>query len=374
MSDDRDLCSPSQLNLRFHCPGSANLQKKLPMGSNYTSEAAERGTFLHSVVCSVLGGAKIESVAFKNKVDAEAVMWCLRRIREDILSRFTETQPVLKREFQIDLSDLGIFGGKEGCRIDQLFVLPAVGCIVIDEKFGIGYVPPPKYNLQFKAYAWGAWKAFGGSVETIKLQPAVEEEKQCLIHVFEEDELETIGDEIRAIVEKTKPEDAPLIRGPHCEYLYCKCKDICPLHRQAALEIPQGIMVRDHLKAIEPAQRRELYTNLLTAENWVHLAISIIESMVLGDEIEIPGVGKGEGRGSYVWKDEADAAAKIQEFLEATGGTDKYSEAIFVPSSLKSKSAIEEIIGKSKPARALLEPLFDKIPGKPCVKFLKGNL
>ena len=366
---ERDLCSPSQLNLRFHCAGSANLQKKLP-ASGDKSDAAERGVLLHAVTCELLGlGKNIEAYNLSSE-DREAVEWCLQKVFTDVLSRF-ETPPILKREFQIDLSELGIQGGLKGCRIDQLFVIPGIGSIVIDEKFGVGYVSAPKWNWQFKAYAWGAWKAFGGNVECIKLQPAADEEKQYQSHLFESEDFEKIGSDIKAIVEATKAPDAPLIRGPHCDYLYCKCRDICPAHRQAVLEIPSGIMVRDHIRAIEPEQRRKLYENLVVAQAWCKKAVEVIGAMILDSTIEIPGYGIGEGKRSYAWADEDKAQVEIANFIMENGNEDPLQ--IMELSHLKSKSQIEEIIGKSKKAQELLKPLLVTVPGKPCVRALKED-
>jgi Protein of unknown function (DUF2800) len=366
-TQERDLCSPSQLNLRVHCPGSANLQKKLPKGTGKASEAAARGTRLHKVFADALMDTR-DTFADISKEDYEAVAWCIRTLQENVFSRF-EGKPLLKTEYQIDLSELGIFGGTEGCRIDLFFVIPGSGCILVDEKYGIGYVTPPRWNWQFKAYAWGLHNKFGGSVEAIKLQPGAEEEKQYLSCVFEESEFEKIGDDIAQIVRATKEPDAPLIRGPHCSYLYCKCLEICPLHRQAVLEIPQGVAIAEYIARINPTQRKALYENLIIAEAWCKNAKEIISGMAINNTIEIPGYMIGEGKKTFAWADEQEALLAIQNFI--TDDTMGDFNDLIEPAHLKSKSKIESIIGKGKKAKALIESLVVTIPGKLYLKPIK---
>jgi len=363
MENKHDYCSPSQLNLRFHCPGSVNLYKLLPPKTDdYTSEPASRGIKLHAVTVDVLNGVPLNSFGLPRE-DELAVAWCIEKIQE-VIARFadTETKPIIKKEFQIDLSSLGISGGKEGCRIDVLFVIPGIGSIIIDEKFGEGYVTTPQYNSQFKAYAWGAHNAFGGSVECIKLQPwASEEEYQYQSHLFEECDFEKIGEDIKEIVKKTKNENAPLIRGRHCDYAFCNAKEICSLHKNAVLEIPHGITVKNHLLKISPVDRASLYENLVVAKRWCDKAINTITAVAIEENLELENYIIAE-RTNYVWKDEKMAEAAIREFS-------KEEIEIIEPSKLMSKSKIEKIIGKSKNAKKLLSDLLEQKPGS---KYLKN--
>ena len=364
MENKHDYCSPSQLNLRFHCPGSVNLQKLLPPKTDdQGSELAARGTKLHAVKVDVLNGIPIESFNLSEE-DKLAVEWCVEKTQE-VIARFqdTETKPIIKKEFQVDLTPLGISGGKEGCRIDVIFVIPGVGSIIIDDKFGEGYVTTPQYNWQFKGYAWGAHNAFGGSVECIKLQPwASEEEYEYQSHLFEESEFEKIGEDITEIVNKTKNESAPLIRGRHCDYAFCKAKEICPMHKNAVLEIPYGITVKNHLLKISRQERASLYDNLIVAKKWCDKAMSTITAIAIGENIELEKYIIAE-RTIYLWKNEKLAETAIREFAN------KEIE-IIEPSKLMSKSKIEKIIGKSKTAKELLSDLLDQEPGN---KYLKST-
>lgn len=363
MENKHDYCSPSQLNLRFHCPGSVNLQKLLPPSTGDKSEPATRGIELHAIKVDVLNGIPLDSFKL-SKEDALAVEWCVEKTQE-VIARFSESesQPIIKKEFQIDLTPLGISGGKEGCRIDVLFVIPGVGSIVIDDKFGEAYVTTPQYNWQFKGYAWGAHNAFGGSVECIKLQPwASEEEFEYQSHLFEESDFEKVGEDINEIVKKTKEENAPLIRGRHCDYGFCKAKEICPLHKNAVLEIPHGITVKNHLLEISPEDRSLLYENLIVAKNWCDRAIKSITAVAIGENIELENYIIAE-RTNYVWKNEKLAEAKIREYA-------KEEVEIIEPAKLMSKSKIEKIIGKSKLAKKLLSDLLDLQPGN---KYLKRD-
>lgn len=354
----RDLCSPSQLQLRFHCPGSVALSRQLPAGSGHKSEAAERGTRLHSVVVDLLNGADIEKIALTPD-DREAVDWCMVKI-QDVLSRF-EAKPIVKKEFQVDLSYLGIHGGTEGCRIDILIVIPGVGSIIIDLKFGEGYVPQPKYNWQFKAYACGAHNSFGGPVECVKLQPSDQnEENRYQACLFDDSNFPDLEREIKAIVDTANSPEAPLVRGKHCEYLWCKCKEICPLHRQAVLEIPQGITVKNYMSSISPVERGLLYCNLVIASKWVEKAITTIQSMAVEENLEITGYEVRDGKNKYEWANEAEATSTLSE-VALDKGIDALN--LIEPSHLKSKSAVEKILGSGKAVKAALEPLLVTIPG-----------
>jgi hypothetical protein len=359
---EHDICSPSQLSLRFNCPGSVNLQKIHPIEINVATPKAERGIRLHAIEEN-----SIDHLAMYGD-DRSAVDWCFEQIRDKVTSRFTGTDiaPIERKEFRIDLSSLGISGGTNGCRIDQLYVIPGIGSIVIDKKFGVGYVSPPKYNWQMKAYAWGAWKAFGGSVECIILQPAAQdEEKRYQSHVFAEGDFDKIGADIAEIVNKTKPVDAPLIRGPHCSYLFCKCRNICPLWRNAVLEIPKGITVKTHLEAISPIERRGLYENMVTAQKWLENAVKTIQALAINDSLQIDGYEIGEGRKSYGWLNEQEAFNKIMQLCI---DMKKEDAEIMEHAHLKSKSDVEKIIGKSKAARDLIDELIVEIPGNKCLK------
>jgi hypothetical protein len=367
--DTRDLCSPSQLNLRFHCPGSAAQYKLLPKSDvDTTSEAAERGTKLHGIVADIIGGKPLESfMETLSAGDFEAVVWCVEKC-EDLFARFEE-KPIIKREFQIDLSELGISGGKEGCRIDLIIVIPGVGSIIVDFKFGTGYVSPPKYNKQFQAYAWGAWKAFGGQVECVKMQPAADEGKQYMACVFDEGDFERIGAEIKDVVEKAKCENPPLIRGPHCDYLYCKAHELCPLHRQAVLEIPQGITVANHLTQISSEERALLYENLKVAMAWCDNAIKIIVALTLEEKIVVDGYMIGEGRNTYEWEDPLGAEMRLAEYAEKIGVD---PNDLIEPAHLKSKSEIEKLFVGGKEIKDILQTLLVAVPGKPMLKRKKG--
>lgn len=361
MQPTHDYCSPSQLDLRYFCPGSVNLQKQMiSTGKNVESEAASEGTKKHAFMQMWRGNKDLP----QNIPDD--VIWCLTEVL-DITDPFANLPDcIILEEYQIDLSVLGISGGKEGCRIDLLIVIPGHKAIMIDYKFGSTYVPRPKYNWQMKAYAVGIFLAFGVlELEVIILQPNTSEEYQRKSDFFYIADAESFQNQITEIVAKTKQEDAPLIRGEHCTYSYCKSKDICPLWRNAFLALPTYLTVAAHIQNISPEQRKELYENVMAAEAWCKKAKDTIAAMAINDGIEIEGYEIGSGRKTRAWNGSDEKIGfMLMELAEDLG--QKFDP--MNPATLKSPAEIEEQLGKSKLVKQKINPFIIYKEGKPTLK------
>jgi len=358
MLNAHDFCSPSQLDLRYSCPGSVRLQRNLiGTGEAAATDYATEGTKKHDQVREWRGkpGSPAEV--------PDDVVWVIGKVIELTEKYSTIPEAIILDEYQIDLSDLGISGGTEGCRVDLLIVVPGRKAVLIDYKFGVMYVPRPKYNWQMKAYSAGIFRSYGVSeIEVLILQPNTSEEFMVKTDFFYAPEIKEFESQIKEIVEKTKREDAPLVRGAHCSYGFCRSRGICPLWRDAYLSMPTHMTVAAHLKNIGPEQRRELYENLVAAETWCKKARATAEMMAINKDIDIDGYEVAPGRKTRVWgRDEEEVAGILITLMR---NLSKQTEVW----TLKSPAEIESAIGKSKLVKDTITPLIVFKEGNPCLK------
>ena len=359
LNNGHDPCSPSTLNLRFHCPGSARLQSVLITGSHKKStELAERGTKLHDIMEKHFKDGISLDVHDLGETDLQAVQYCAEMVKE-IFKNVADQNPITQYEIQIDLSGLGISGGPLGCRIDVAIVLPGIGCIIIDYKFGFKWVTDPKFNWQLKAYAWGAHQKYGGSVQIIALQPANDEDRQFLSHTFDESEFEQIGKEIKIIVDGTKVENPGLCRGSHCKKLFCRNIEACQNWKNAALAIPYAHTISAYIEKISPAERQGLLNELKRAQSWINKARKSIEDIAISDSLEIQGY-KVIPADEWQWIDETIAYEAAKSCLISQGKPEKIGFLI-EPACLKSRSAVQKIVGQSKSAKMFLNMNTKKV-------------
>jgi len=355
-----DYCSPSKLALRYHCPGSVNLEKEL-IGTGEQevslSQAASEGTRKHEIISHILQGKMPIDSAPDDVATAYAAT-------TEILSELRETNGYLEIcEYQVDLSPLGISGGTEGCRCDLIAVVPGYRAVLIDFKFGIGRVEAPRYNWQMKAYAWAVWKAFGVTeLLSVIIQPNTDEEYMLKMDCFNSGELEEIGPVIKEIVDKANGFDAPIVRGNHCTQYFCRCKEVCPAWRDSYLAMPEHLTIAAHLKQISPEKRQELYENVIAADAWISKARATIETMAIAGDIEITGWEVGAGRKTREWgKPEIEIELSLRELMSETDKTIN----IYHPQELLSPAEVEKEFGKLKKVKEKIEPLLIFKMGKP---------
>jgi len=326
-------------------------------GQSHIPEYTSEGTRKHGLVQRY----RNEIIPNEEKLGYD-VQWILENVWA-LYEPYTEVPDhIIVDEYQIDLTDLGISGGKEGCRIDLLIVVPGRKAVIVDYKFGLMYVSRPKYNWQMKAYAVGVFRAFGVSeIEVIILQPNTDEPYQVKTDFFYAPEIDGFERDIKAIVAGTKAPDAPLVRGDHCTFGFCRARDTCPLWRDAYLALPVHTTVAAHLKNISPEQRKELYENVVAAKSWCEKARSVVELLAINGEIEIDGYEVGPGRKSREWASSDEVAGKVLD-LAKTRGKECF------PYMLKSPAEIEAELGKSKAVKEALQPLVIYKEGKPALK------
>jgi CRISPR/Cas system-associated exonuclease Cas4 (RecB family) len=366
--EGHDFCSPSQLYMRNMCPGSVRLEQSIekPERSGNNSDA-QRGIVLHDLASLVLQGKLTLEVSSHKEYelvgnDLTDVAWCVNEVKY-LMEQIDQKYTVLY-EYQVDLSALGISGGKNGNRIDVLIMVPGVFAVVIDFKFGVGYVSHPSKNLQFKGYAYGVMKKFGiKNVMCVKLQPAIKPEWRYAEYTFGEEELIEAGEEIRAIVESTKLPDAPLVRGDHCHF--CTAKSICEHWSNAVLSIPRHMHPYMYLKSIDPVQRREVFDKLKDASKWVGDAIAACKGFIL-DGGYVHGKKVTDGARRRCWKDNALAKKTLRKLAKEHG---KKMKDVLQPAMPISVAKAEELFGKdNEEVVEALAPLIKVTIGDPTVK------
>lgn len=369
----RDLCSPSKLPLRAACPGSARLERDTERSNHKLLQhnpAAERGTMLHDkseMVCSKQKGEEyLNDLPVEDK---QQVLWTNQQTLE-VIKRFAGKGAITQYEIQVDLSPLGISGGKNGCRIDVLIIIPGSGAVIIDWKYGRIWVTAPEWNLQLKAYAWGINHTYGGNIETIILQPQSPEDRNYMSHVFTDEDFKVIGAQIKEIVSNAKAPGAPLIRGPHCENLFCSCRgSVCPLWKKSLLEIPDGKNVASYFEMLSPEDRANFLDRIKTIQYVADHCYSVVSQLCVDHGVEIGGRWYvGDGEPSYVCGDKGKYLNALTPFAEAKGLTGEDLLTTPKESMPKSKSEAHKLLGASKPVTDAIESLYTVIPGNKTLK------
>ena len=370
-----DFCSPSVLPLRAACPGSARRQKEAEQSDlllKDISDSAARGILLHSLTEGMLKDKlDVETFVALPEEDKQQIKWCVLRTKE-IIERFRGQNPVIIYEEQVDLTELGISGGLHGSRIDCLILVPGRGAVVIDWKFGRGWVTIPEYNLQTKTYAWGIHHNYGGNVETTILQPQSPEGRDYMFCTITEDEFSNIEKQVKEIVTRAKSPDAPLVRGRHCEDLFCPLKgSICPLWNRSLLEIPDKQSIETYFEILSPADRKKLYDHIKTISHVANHCEEAIKRLCVEAGLEIEGYEVRHGKTIFKCNDVDKIVEKLLPFAMKQGLSRDDLLIPAIPEQAKNKSDYLKLFGNKKEIREILDSLFIKITGKKTLKKLK---
>lgn len=371
---NRSPFSPSQLNLRYNCPGSVALGANRTPGDAVKSEAAERGTLLHELTRKIdVGDDDILSHKDMPEGDLEAVNWTVGQVRQIRMALTEKYHDIYEdAEVQVPLDSVGIESGEEGNRVDKLFfctmaTLPDSLLVIIDYKFGMGYVPPPKWNWQMKGYAFGGHVAFHPKqgVRVIVLQPEADEEDRYREYTFSAEEIAQIGTDIKAIVDRANEPDAPLAVGYWCNI--CKCRDVCPQHKGLILGMRMDLTVREHLLAISPADRGKLYGDLDRIKSWAENALGVCQGMAVEKGLEFAGFEVGPGKQSRSWTNDAAVMGRLNDIVNR-GGIEK--GLLVDPEQPKSVASVEKVVGK-EPFKGQFGDLVLVAPGNRVLKPVK---
>lgn len=360
MSDDlHDINSPSQLYRRALCPASARAETLAPVPASTPEQAA--GTRKHDAARRLWADEPgWHSDLQPNETDEVILAVALaRESLKSFCSRFGEDVLVLLERW-LDLSEMGI---PKGGTADVLAVAPGRAVLLIDYKFGMGYVEHPKNNFQFLAYGVGGWLTYGGEVvEAVKVQPNTDEQYRVMAHTFTAEELRAGVSTIYQIVLATQsPTAAYVPGGAQCGM--CRAKFNCTGRQQLMAGVPLGLKVGEWLDRATPVARAELLEKLLAAEDWIKQAVDIIIARGLDtlNPMPIAGYKVGAGRRSYAWEDEATVLPALRE-IALENGSDPDS---LVVTKIVSPAEAKKILGQAKKVRDALDKLIIENPGKP---------
>jgi hypothetical protein len=366
-NEDHGLYSSSQLEKRMLCPGSVRLEReqegtgrKAPVGPD-----AIRGTLLHQVVEYALEEMALpeDRKAELDPKDEVHTTYCIenqRIIEKDYPGALTLS------EHQLDLRELGIIQTEHSNRADRLVVDPGFEIAISDWKFGAIPVTPPKYNPQFWAYTWGAWRKFGAKrVRCLVFQPMLPGYSKIREYTFAEADMPIIESNIRGIIAECEKPDAPLVRGEkQCKY--CRAKQTCPLHKETLMEIPNHLTVGRHLELISPEERGSLLDNLYAAQAWVEQAVNSVVAFGLNGG-EIDGWELSERKSREGWVDTLQAMEILEPILKRDG---MKASAVIKSAELKTVNQVRNMIGDR--AMRKLEHLIEQPPPKPILKRRKS--
>jgi hypothetical protein len=282
--------------------------------------------------------------------DARAVVWCVNMVLKITGYRDADNRDAIaiSTEVQVPLDSVGIPAGEKGNRIDCLALNAGAGKMwVFDYKFGEGDVAPPEWNLQPKAYAYGALMAFPQGfdcVEAVILQPEMDDvESRVKSAEWDAATVRGFGEPIRGIVEATQVPDAPLVSGPWCTF--CRGRDTCPNHRGLVLRMPMHVEIGAHLDAIAPADRGVLYDEIKRLGAWCTKAAGAIEGYAIEGNGVIGGYSVEPTTGNRKWNpDGTEEVMAEMRVLAADAGIQV--SALIEPEKPISPAQADKLLGK----------------------------
>ena len=265
--------------------------------------AADEGTMLHKAT---------ETGDFTHIEDEEqqdCVDFCLK-FKSEAIAQFKNPTVIVEQHVVIDggitngTFDLGIFGGAED----------GFKGIVADWKFGRVPVPDAKDNIQVWAYVLGAFEKYS---ECRYLTGAVIQPR--LNHIssweFDRGQMEVIRKRIRNIIGRCEdPNKKPHANEKSCTY--CGGKGDCVALHQVAQEVSSSLpmpVVYDPGKLVNLKDVSKSLVLASMMEDWAKQVRRVAKTMVIEEDLEIPGFSLRTRTGSFEVVDLYDA---IQILLE----------------------------------------------------------
>ena len=328
-----------------NCPGSVALSVGLP---NPTSKYAAEGTAAHDLAerclrkgkpaADFLGTEiKVKGTDFTFTVDEEmagAVQVYLDAIAAERAAQ--PTQLLIEHKFHLTELHDALFGTADAV----LWQADSRKLSVYDYKHGAGVPVEAVDNEQAQYYAVGALLESGfpaESVEVVIVQPRCPH-PDGPVRRWEVDAMEILdwAADVKAEVEATEAEDAPLVPGDHCRWCLAGGAGKCQALRDKALELAQTEFKPDLPYDAELLAETLEWLPMLKA--WA----KSVEEFALGEAEHgrcpprYKLVGK---RATRKWKDEVSAI----EWLEGYGMD---AEDIF-EKKMKTPAKIEKVLGKA---------------------------
>lgn len=329
------------------CPGSVRLSAGLP---DVTTAFAQEGTAAHAlaelalhrgVPCETFIGTVLEDVEVTEDMAA------FTQVYVDECRRLQAATGTAWIEQRFTLASLAppapMFGTADFVAYDAA----TRTLYVRDLKYGQGVVVEAAGNKQLRYYALGALlsdAAKGKAIDAIDIgivQPRAAHPDGPVRHeVLSLDELLLFADDLLAAARATLAFDAPLVPGPHCRF--CKASGACPAQHAAAQDIAQvefGVVEAQPPapELLPPAVFAEVLAKLPVLEDWIN-AVRVHATRTLEAGGEVPGYKLVQKRAVRKWRDEAEAAQRLEALGESPD--DLYDR------KLKSPAQVEKLVGK----------------------------
>lgn len=310
------------------CPGSVAMERGLP---DQSSEHAREGTLAHEVAECLLRGQHLDTLGDVSVTEEmlEAVQVYVDTVTKIHAAAGPNAQRFIEQEFNLAPLNppVPMYGTSDCCIWDP----DTKHLHVIDYKHGRGVLVEVERNPQLMYYALGAvvaLKVRPVAVTITVVQPRAEHpDGPIRSWTFDWQTLVDYKRELFAAAERTLAPDAPLVPGPHCKF--CKAQAICPAQQKLAEEVAQSefAVVQANPTALPTPEALTLdqLTRALdvadTIENWFRSVRAHVQFLLeLGHEV--PGYKLVKRRANRKWRDEAAAAAWLEQHL----GEDAYEE------------------------------------------------
>lgn len=295
MTEQHCIYGPSSLARLDLCPASARLCQLAPEGES--SEAAERGTRIHTLAAALITGAELPQNA-----DAEELKFA-EKIAEFAAPLVKGREHYVERRLAYNTIDGELYWGTS-----DLVVVCWGGVVICDWKTGFGETPEAEVNLQGAAYALAAMQEFGkDSADVHFFNPCTG--WRSYAHF---DSADALAREICKVIERAKDPSAPCNPSEDaCRY--CNAKTICPAHL-ATCEASCRLVEMKQSTDITTWRDEDLslwYSRLLLASKWLDNVVKPELLRRIADKGECGGLRVKQQSGGR-------EATDVQAVMEAT--------------------------------------------------------
>jgi hypothetical protein len=308
---------------------------------------SERGDVGHDIMAMYCDGVDVVGPI---PPDLQEPILFLQRIVNDAKAHEDWKGAEILVEHEVDLSHVDPTIGKG--TIDFALVIPFSRATIFDWKFGGKLVAPASYNPQTIAYAEGLRKEY--DLEEVIVIIAYGTLRWCSVFSWKSDSLSVEAKNLALVSEACRSIDLanpPLCPGEWCSY--CKALATCSAVLKKLSQAPLA-MNPDRLPG---QQLAEFLAWSDLASVWAGKVKQEAMTQLCAGR-EVPGWQIVYARGKRAWVEGAESGlAQAAAFL---GKKVKYTDP-----ELVSPASLEEVWGKSKEVRELLEPLIVRGQGSP---------
>lgn len=276
---------PSSLKKRLYCPGSRAQEEMVEYVEEY-DPAREQGIHCHKAMEHLVKGLPLDDLTEQEYQKVMAAVLSLNRcLAGDVIipgAMRTERGGIVLCEVTYEPLPYSIEGtpGETGT-LDLAIHYPGEFILMLDWKFGGGFVDAPRFNLQMHGYCLALWS----NVELVPVHVAIVQPDargyEETPWIFEVDEFQPMLDNLMDIVERSWRPDATCHVGLAC--VYCRAKLTCTTRLSAMGVMAQlGENWMEGYKALPLMERARFLTAIKalqsTAEEIIDFAKKTIQT------------------------------------------------------------------------------------------------